>query len=104
MSAITPASVRLEVAAIVASGLSNADGFTLYSAILPHLRAGHKVILSLANAPAFTSSFLNSSLGTLADEFGLDLFKGQLAFTDYRAIQAEQLRAYVAGLRAQASA
>lgn len=104
MSAYAPDPIRLEVAAIVASGLTNADGVTLYAAVVPHLRAGHKVILSLANAPALTSSFLNSSLGTLADEFGLDLFKGQLTFTNYRASQAEQLRAYVNGLRQQASA
>ena len=75
---------------------TNADGFALYCAILKVLDVSDSIILSFNGISAVSSSFLNSSIGNIIDEKGMDVLKNKLKITHYTLSLANDLKKYIA--------
>src|SRR5688572_8758219 len=86
---------RVELTAIVSGGCTNADGFALLNTLETHFKNGFKVQLSLSDAPALTSSFLNSSFGEIIENYGLDFLRENLTLVNYKPSQAKYIKEYV---------
>ena len=79
----------------VVSGTStNADGFALFTAIDKYLSENIKTRLSLDGATPLSTSFLNSSIGSLADKYGLDDMRKKIVFTNLTTPQINTLKRY----------
>ncbi|BBI32664.1 STAS-like domain-containing protein [Cohnella abietis] len=61
---------------------SNADGEIIQILLRERLRSGLKTSLSFAGIDGASSSFINSALIELLDEFSFDFIKSHLSFTD----------------------
>ncbi|GAA4503177.1 hypothetical protein GCM10023172_27590 [Hymenobacter ginsengisoli] len=84
------------VASATTSTLSNADGYKLFVALKEALtEQPGSVTLDLTDVVNFSSSFLNSSLGALYDEFGTEGYK-RLRLNNYKPAQAKMLKEYMA--------
>ena len=75
---------------------TNADGVALYCAISKVLSASGNVVLSFNGIDALSSSFLNSSIGNIIDEKGIDVLKNRIKITHYTPTLAEAIKKYVA--------
>ena len=96
MSTTVPTSSVLPVAILTAGTISNADGYELLVALKEALATQPgPVTLDLSNVIGFSSSFLNSSLGTLFEEMGAASFK-RLRLSNYKPTQLKQLKDYMA--------
>lgn len=96
MSTAAPTSPVLTVTALTAGTISNADGYKLLVALKQALTAQPgPVTLYLAGVIGFSSSFLNSSLGSLFEEMGAASFK-RLRLSNYKPTQLQQLKDYMA--------
>ncbi|MGI4834956.1 MAG: STAS-like domain-containing protein [Janthinobacterium lividum] len=96
MSVLPPTGTVLMVASITAGTLSNADGYKLFIALKEALvEQPGSVTLDLTDVVNFSSSFLNSSLGALYDEFGIVGYK-RLRLNNYKPAQAKMLKDYMA--------
>ncbi|WP_133271080.1 STAS-like domain-containing protein [Hymenobacter radiodurans] len=88
--------VVLTISAITTGTYSNTDGLSLLVAMKDGLRQQQGVItLSLQGVIGFSSSFLNSSLGALYEDMGMDGFK-RIRLTNYKPAQLAQLKKYMA--------
>ncbi len=86
----------LPVAILTSGTLSNADGYKLLSALKGALATqSGPVTLDLSDVIGFSSSFLNSSFGTLFEEMGAASFK-RLRLSNYKPTQLKQLKEYMA--------
>jgi hypothetical protein len=96
MNTTASTSPVLTVLALTSGTLSNADGYKLLLALKAALaeQAG-PVTLDLAGVVSFSSSYLNSSLGTLYEELGAASYK-RLRLTNYKPAQLKQLKDYMA--------
>ncbi|MFH0991295.1 MAG: DUF4325 domain-containing protein [bacterium] len=74
---------------------TNAQGYALYVVLKQSMLNDGKIRLSLKGASPMSSSFLNSSLGELIDEFGIDRVKSSLSLVNYTASQARILKEYL---------
>lgn len=96
MSTAIPTNPVLPVARLTAGTLSNADGYKLFEALRAAITEQEgPVTLDLADVISFSSSFLNSSLGTLADELGTASYR-RLRLSNYKPAQLKQLKDYMA--------
>ena len=96
MSTTVPTSPVLTVANLTPGTISNADGYTLLLALKAAMTAQPgPVTLDLTAVIGFSSSFLNSSLGTLFEEMGAAGFK-RLRLSNYKPTQLKQLKDYMA--------
>lgn len=78
------------------SGTStNAEGLGLSLKLIPELKAGNTVKLSLDGCTPMSSSFLNSSFGEVVEELGMDVIKRQLRLVDYKPSEAKQIKGYL---------
>jgi len=73
--------VRIEVAALVGSGLcvASEDGDVVHEAIVPALKAGKRVEISFRDVEDVTSAFLNAAVGQLYGEFSEDTIRTGLS-------------------------
>ncbi|QKG58781.1 STAS-like domain-containing protein [Hymenobacter sp. BRD128] len=95
MSTTTPIHPVLSVARLTAGTLANADGHKLFEALRTALTEQEgPVTLDLANVVSFSTSFLNSSLGTLANELGAASYR-RLRLINYKPAQLKQLKDYI---------
>lgn len=95
MSTTTPANPVLLVARLTAGTLSNADGHKLFEALRTALTEhGGAVTLDLTDTVSFSTSFLNSSFGALANELGAASYQ-RLRLTNYKLAQFKQLKDYM---------
>lgn len=96
MNTAAPSGPVLAVLALTSGTLSNADGYKLLLALKAALseQAG-PVTLDLAGVVSFSSSFLNSSLGSLYEELGATSYK-RLRLTNYKPAQLKHLKDYMA--------
>jgi hypothetical protein len=98
MSTTTPANPILLVARLTAGTFSNADGHKLFEALRTALsEQGGAVTLDLTDTVSFSTSFLNSSFGALANELGATSYQ-RLRLTNYKLAQFKQLTAYLAAV------
>jgi hypothetical protein len=92
MSTATPANPVLPVARLTAGTFSNTDGYKLFEALRTALTEQEGLVtLDLADVISFSTSFLNSSLGTLANELGAASYQ-RLRLTNYKPAQIMQLK------------
>ncbi len=80
---------------IVSDTYSNAEGYSLYLTLRPYFDNKNKILLSLEEVSAFSTSFLNSSFGQLIEDFGIDTFKSILKLSNLTKVNAEMVRNYV---------
>lgn len=84
----------------LAGGTStNTQGYALYIVMKQHFLCNQKIRLSLKDATPMSSSFLNSSIGELIDEFGIDKVKSSLSIVHYTPTQAKILKDYINAYR-----
>ena len=67
--------VKLIIKDITAGTLSNTEGTVLYCAIESALKNNDLIFLSFEGINTISSSFLNSSLGSLVDKYGFNILK-----------------------------
>ena len=75
---------------------TNADGVALYCAINRALSVSDNAVLSFNGIDALSSSFLNSSIGNIIDEKGINVLKNRIKITHYTPTLAEAIKKYVA--------
>lgn len=78
--------------------VTNAGGYTLFTVLNAALDNNDLVYLSFKGVSGTSSSFLNSSLGALVDEFGIDILN-RIKPIDVTAVQAALLTKYIASLK-----
>ncbi|QNH62199.1 STAS-like domain-containing protein [Hymenobacter sediminicola] len=95
MSNVASDGVVLNISDITPGTYSNVDGLTLLIAIKNAFdNQAEYVTLSLQGVIGFSSSFLNSSLGTLYEEMGIAGFK-RIRLVNYKPAQLVQLKKYM---------
>lgn len=75
--------------------MTNIQGDKLFALIKKHFDQGRKVVLSFSEIQGMTSSFLNSSLGALVDEYGIDFLRKKMTLTNYRSSQMNMIKEYL---------
>jgi len=78
---------------------TNASGYTLYLVLKEHFEAEQSVELSFKDSTITSSSFLNSSIGVLIEEYGTQTVKQRIRPTGMSPTQATLLRKYMASFR-----
>ena len=89
---------------IVSGTLSNIEGTTLYCAIDSALKNNDSIYLSFESINTISSSFLNSSIGTLVDTYGIDIIKDRIKIVNYTKPLAAVIVKYVSDLKKYTSA
>jgi len=85
---------------VTQSTLSNIDGYSLKTRIDNVLTTGSSVLLSFDDVITISSSFLNSSIGELIDQYGFEILKDRVKITNYTPSIAKAIRNYISDLRA----
>ena len=85
----------LDLMALCSGTTTNAQGDRLAAALAPYVRAGRLVRVSLHAATPFSSSFLNSALGTLIDQYGVDAVRAVLRLTAFLPSYAQAFKTYL---------
>ncbi|MBC7449102.1 MAG: STAS-like domain-containing protein [Hymenobacteraceae bacterium] len=80
---------------IVTGTSTNAEGDALYAALLPYVRTGQVVRLSLHGATPMATSFLNTSFGQLIDDCGLNAVRASVKLVQYVPSHALRLKEYL---------
>ena len=79
---------------IVQDTYTNASGFILLTTLQNYLQQGQSIVLSFKDSTPTSTSFLNSSVGELLDQYGFAKFKSLIKFVDLSATQAQVLKNY----------
>ncbi|AWV99388.1 STAS-like domain-containing protein [Arcticibacterium luteifluviistationis] len=85
----------IKLQTIIDSTYLSSDGLVLYSALSCYFDTKTPIKLSFDGIQAFSSSFFNSSLGQLLDNYGMNTFKEVVSFVDVNGSQAKWLRKYL---------
>jgi len=80
---------------------TNASGYSLFLVLEPYLKNNERVILSFEDSNPTSSSFLNSSFGSLIDEFGLETFKSLVKPVRLQKHQVQILNKYISTFNSQ---
>lgn len=88
--------MTIVVKEICSGTFTNADGIALYCAILNVFDTFESIVLSFSGIDAISSSFLNSSIGNIIDEKGVDILKNKLKITHYTLSLASEMKRYIA--------
>lgn len=83
------------------STITNADAVGLKIAMKDAVLNGEAILLSFHGVTTLTTSFLNSSIGEIIDEFGFDMLKGKLSLTDYTPPIGKMISTYIADMKKQ---
>ena len=67
---------------IVQDTYSNASGYALLTILKDYLNKNKSIVLSFKDSTPTSSSFLNSSIGELLDDYGFDKFKKMVSGTE----------------------
>ncbi|TAE86181.1 MAG: DUF4325 domain-containing protein [Bacteroidetes bacterium] len=89
----------LKVSDLTPSTVTNADAVGLKIAMKDAVLRGEAIVLSFHGVTTLTTSFLNSSIGEIIDEFGFDMLKGKLSLIDYTPPIGKMISTYIADLR-----
>lgn len=84
-----------KITSIVSGTTTNAHGLSLFLELKSYYEKGEKLVVSLENCPVLSSSFLNSSIGSFIDEYGMDELKKTISFVNYTSSQIEYIKTYV---------
>jgi len=69
---------NIQVTDIVQATTTNADAMPLYLLLKKEMTDDTCIVLSFRDATPLSSSFLNTAIGNLVDDFGLDYVKAHL--------------------------
>lgn len=69
---------NIQLKSIVLNTDTNVEGIKLYCIIVSSLKQGNPFVLEIEDDMPLTSSFLNSSLGNIIDEYGYSVLKSHL--------------------------
>lgn len=89
---------------IVSDTYTNESGYTLYLELKKALRNEAKIQLSFLGATSPSTSFLNSSFGSLIEEIGLENFLSSVKPSDVTHTQSSMLKLYIQSFRSGAKA
>lgn len=84
------------------SALSSADGVKVYTAVNNLLSDGYTVVVSFSGINAVSTSFLNSFIGSLVENYGLNILT-RVKIVDYTASIANLLKNYINDLKSVSS-
>lgn len=87
--------MELHLIDIVPDTITNASGYTLYLRLKENVKVRESVRLSFKDAMVTSSSFLNSSIGALIEEYGVDVVKQVITPVGMSPFQAQVLRKYI---------
>ncbi len=96
--------VKLIVKDITSGTLSNTEGTVLYCAIESALKNNNLIFLSFEGINTISSSFLNSSLGSLVDKYGFNILKDKIKIINYTKPLANIISKYISDLKTYTSA
>ncbi|SFU01786.1 protein of unknown function [Algoriphagus locisalis] len=96
--------MKIFIKDLVSDTYSNASGYQLYLALKSDLMQGKVIHLSFLGATSPSTSFLNSSFGTLIEDLGLENFLAQIKPAEVTQTQAKMLKHYIEGFRSGAKA
>lgn len=85
----------ITIKSIVENTYTNEEGLKLYLALKPLFEKGEKVEVSFKELTPTSSSFLNSSVGALIEEFGLSKVNLLLKPKEITRSHADFLRKYI---------
>lgn len=88
----------IKILDVVDDFVTNAGGFALYTSLKQVLDSNDLVVLSFKGVSGTSSSFLNSSIGALVDEYGISVLQ-KIKPVDVSVVQAAILKKYIASLR-----
>ena len=81
---------------ILSSGLYLPDaGNNLYERIKQQSECNEKVIIDMTDVTSLSSVFLNTSIGRIIDEKGINFLKENISFIKITRQQAERLKEYL---------
>ena len=83
---------------IVQGTTTNADGVPLFLYLQKKLNQKHQVVLSFKDSTPLSSSFLNTAIGNLVDDFGLAYVKAHLKIVQCSKPVLNTLKRYFDGL------
>lgn len=72
--------MQLVLSNVVQSYSSNDDGLKLFIELERQVSTDEEIMLVVANEVAFSSSFLNSSIGLFLEKYGMDTFRKKVKF------------------------
>lgn len=87
--------MKIRLTDIVADTYTNSSGYVLYTFLKSVLNKNEIIELSFLDAAAPSSSFLNSSFGSLIDEIGLENFLAVVKPRETTSTQAKMLKHYI---------
>ncbi|MEX2568461.1 MAG: STAS-like domain-containing protein [Cyclobacteriaceae bacterium] len=87
--------MKIKLTDIVSDTYTNSSGYTLKMVLKDLLRQKEPIELSFKGASAPSSSFLNSSFGTLIDDMGLNNFLDLVKPVEVTRTQAQMLKHYI---------
>lgn len=93
---------KIIVSQVTSGTLSNSDGFSLKAIIDATLASDNVVLLAFDGIITISSSFLNSSLGEIIDQYGFDILKDRIRITNYTPSIGLAIKNYVSDLRISA--
>ena len=85
---------RMILMEMVPDTYTNTAGAALAIQLRKDLKQGYAVEISFLGASPLSSSFFNSSFGTLIEDFGYDEIKSKLKIVDVNSSHANLLRRY----------
>lgn len=86
----------ISLQSILNSGLSLPEaGSNLYDIIDGHTKDNEKVVIDMTDVTSLSSVFLNTSIGRVIDEKGIDFLKSNISFVKITKQQAERLTDYL---------
>ena len=91
--------IKIIVNQVTIGTLSNTDGYNLKTGIVDVLTSGNAVLLSFDGIITISSSFLNSSIGEIVDQYGFDILKDRVKITHYTPSIASAIKKYISDLR-----
>lgn len=89
----------LSVFQLTPSTITNSDAVWLRLAMKEAIINGEAIVLSFHGISTLTTSFLNSSIGEIIDEFGFDALKGRLSLVDYTTVIGKAVTDYIGNLK-----
>lgn len=90
---------QLKVTEYTTSTITNSDAVGLCIAMKNAILNGDAIVLSFHGVTTLTTSFLNSSIGEIIEEFGFDALKGRLSLVDYTPAIGKAITDYISNLK-----
>lgn len=74
---------------------TNADGMSLFLTIDSSLKDSNNVLLSFSGINSVSSSFLNSSIGSIIEKYGINVMKDNIKISNFTPTIATILKKYI---------